>query len=261
MSKLDVSSGPSSLRLQVNTEAKLKALLEISQNLGKALGLDEVLPKLLDSLFTIFLQADRGFIVLRDPQTGRLVPKAVKHRRHDEARNDPHQPHDRQQRDGHARRRSSRPTRPADSRFDMAESIVDFHIRSMMCAPLIASDGEPLGVIQIDTLDQRNRFNRDDLDVLASVACQAAFAVENAQLHEAALREQAIDARVGRGPRGAAGLPALGAAATARVRFLRVLRAGQPAGRRLLRLRRAARRAAGASWWPTCRARAFRPRC
>ena len=45
-----------------------------------------------------------------------------------------------------------------DVRFDMAESIVDFHIRSMICAPLVASDGQSLGVIQLDTLDPRNRF-------------------------------------------------------------------------------------------------------
>ena len=75
----------------------------------------------------------------------------------------------------------------------MAESVVDFHIRSMMCAPLVASDGSVLGVLQIDTLDPRNRFSHDDLEVLASVACQAAVAVENAQLHEAAVREQAME--------------------------------------------------------------------
>ena len=67
MSKLAVSSASAGLRLEVNTEAKLKALIEIGQNLGKALGLAEVLPKLLDSLFAVFPQADRGFIVLRDP--------------------------------------------------------------------------------------------------------------------------------------------------------------------------------------------------
>ena len=58
--------------------------------------------------------------------------------------------------------------------------------------PLINRDGNSLGVIQIDTLDPRNRFRQDDLDVLVSVACQAAFAVENAQLHEAAMRDQAM---------------------------------------------------------------------
>jgi serine phosphatase RsbU (regulator of sigma subunit) len=75
----------------------------------------------------------------------------------------------------------------------LAESIVDFQIRSMMCAPLISGSGEALGVIQIDTLDQRSRFIREDLDVLASVACQAAVALENAELHETALREQVFE--------------------------------------------------------------------
>src|SRR3989304_534540 len=84
MSKLDVSSASTGMRLQVNTEAKLKALLEISRNLGRAIGMQEVLPKLLDSLFKIFFQADRGFIVLKDSQTGLLVPKAVKHRKGEE---------------------------------------------------------------------------------------------------------------------------------------------------------------------------------
>ncbi|MBN2476007.1 MAG: SpoIIE family protein phosphatase [Pirellulales bacterium] len=191
MSKVDVTTSSSGLRLQANTEAKLRALIEILKNLGKTLDMDEVLSKLLDSLFGIFLQADRGFIVLRDQATGRLVPKAVKHRRLGDEETI----------------RISRTIvnsvmtakeailsadAAADSRFDMAESIVDFQIRSMMCAPLIGSEGHALGVIQIDTLDQRSRFSREDLDVLASVATPAAFVVANAQLHEAALREQAL---------------------------------------------------------------------
>ncbi len=191
MSKLDVSTGSSGLQLQSNAEAKLKALVAIGQALGKAVGLDEVLSRILDSLFAIFVQADRGFVVLKDARTGRLIPKAVKHRRQNDSQTV----------------RISRTIvngvmnskeailsadAAADSRFEMAESILDFHIRSMMCVPLVGSDGLALGVIQIDTLDQRSRFNREDLDVLAAVACQAAFAVENAQLHEAALRDRAV---------------------------------------------------------------------
>jgi phosphoserine phosphatase RsbU/P len=191
MSKVDISSGSSSLQLAVNTEAKLRALIEIGQNMGKAVGLGEVLPKLLASLFTIFIQADRGFIVLRDPLTGRLVPKVVKHRR--EQANETVRI-SRTIVNGVMASKEAILSADAtsDARFDMAESIVDFQIRSMMCAPLIASDGQVLGVIQIDTLDRRSRFSREDLDVLASVACQAAFAIENAQLHEAAIRGEAI---------------------------------------------------------------------
>ena len=103
-----------------------------------------MLPKLLDSLFTIFIQADRGFIVLRDPASGRLVPKAVKHRRGDDAETI----------------RISRTivngvmaSREAILSADAAndavstwpQSIVDFHIRSMMCAPLVNSEGDAIG--------------------------------------------------------------------------------------------------------------------
>ncbi|NQT39299.1 MAG: SpoIIE family protein phosphatase [Planctomycetes bacterium] len=189
MSKIDVSSAD--LRLAANAEVKLKALIEIGQSLGNALGLSQVLPKLLDCLFTIFLQADRGFVVLAEPNSGKLIPKAVKYRREESGQ---------VMRISRTIVNNVMETKQAtlsadatsDARFDMAESIVDFHIRSMMCAPLIDSAGNALGVIQIDTVNARNRFNEEDLEVLASVACQAAYAVENARLHEAALKDQSM---------------------------------------------------------------------
>ena len=191
MSKLDVSSGTDGLRLAVNAEAKLKALLEIGRNLGKAVGLGEVLPKVLDSLFAIFIQADRGFVVLKDPRTNKLVPKAVRHRREKAAE---------QIRISRtivnavmaAKQAILSADAATDTQFGMSESIVDFQIHSMMCAPLIGTEGEVLGVLQIDTLDPRHRFNNEDLEVLASVACQAAIAVENAQLHEIAVQRQLL---------------------------------------------------------------------
>jgi len=191
MTKLDASMGPTGARLRLQPEAKLKALVEIGQNLSRALAPGDVLPRLLDGLFAIFVQADRGFIVLRSPDSKGLVPMAVKHRR--DADNQTIRISRTIVNEVMARKEAILSAdATSDSRFDMAESIIDFHIRSMMCAPLIGIDGEALGVIQIDTLDQRNRFSREDLDVLTSVASQAAYAVENAQLHEAALRERAI---------------------------------------------------------------------
>jgi phosphoserine phosphatase RsbU/P len=189
MTRLDVSSGSSSLRLEVNPQAKLRALIEISQNLGRAVALNDVLPKVLDSLLAIFPQADRGVMVLRDPTSGRLVPRAMKHRRPELLDT---------VRISRTIVQGVMTTKEAilsadassDIRFKASESIVDFHIRSVMCAPLITSQGDVTGVIQIDTSDQRNRFSRDDLEVLASVACQAAIAVENAELHETAIRDQ-----------------------------------------------------------------------
>jgi serine phosphatase RsbU (regulator of sigma subunit) len=191
-SKVDIQSSLTGLQVSVNPEVKLQALLEITQNLRAAIALDQVLQNVLDSLFTIFIQADRGFIVLRESEGGPLVPKAVKHRRADEADTI------RISRTIVNQVMSSKEAilsadAASDSRFDTSQSIADFRIRSMMCAPLVDSDARALGVIQIDTLDQRSRFQQNDLEVLASVACQAATAVENAQLHEAALHRQALE--------------------------------------------------------------------
>ncbi|MFV2067037.1 MAG: SpoIIE family protein phosphatase [Pirellulales bacterium] len=191
MSKLDLSSSSGGVLISVKPEVKLQAVLEIARNLGRALSLDEVLSKLLDSLFKIFVQADRGFVVLQFDPDEPLAPKAVKYRRPDD---------DRSARISRTIIRQAMEAREAilsadavsDDRFELAESIADFHIRSMMCAPLIASDQRPLGVLQIDTLNQRSRFTEEDLEVLASIASQAAVAVENAQLHDQALKQRAL---------------------------------------------------------------------
>lgn len=193
MATFDVGGGGSaSWRLSAKPEVKLAALLEITNNLGKAMSVDEILPKLLDSLFKIFVQADRGFVVMRPKPDGPLVPVAVKNRREGDEQ----------------RTRISRTiveeaikSRKAilsadassDERFSMAQSIADFAIRSMICAPMVGTEGEPLGVIQIDTMNQKSRFSDEDLEVLAGVASQAAVSLENAKMHEQVLAQRGME--------------------------------------------------------------------
>jgi sigma-B regulation protein RsbU (phosphoserine phosphatase) len=156
------------------------------------MSVEEILPKLLDSLFKIFVQADRGFVVMRPKPDGPLVPVAVKNRRESDEQ----------------RTRISRTiveeaikSRKAilsadassDERFSMAQSIADFAIRSMICAPMIGGEGEPLGVIQIDTMNQKSRFTDEDLEVLAGVASQAAVSLENAKMHEQVAAQKALE--------------------------------------------------------------------
>jgi serine phosphatase RsbU (regulator of sigma subunit)/pSer/pThr/pTyr-binding forkhead associated (FHA) protein len=191
MATFDVSGGSASWRLSAKPEVKLAALLEISNNLAKTFSVNEILPKLLDSLFKIFVQADRGFVVMRTKADGPLVPVAVKSRRSgDEER----------MRISRTIIEEAMKSRKAilsadaasDERFGMAQSIADFSIRSMICAPMIGSDDKPIGVIQIDTLNQRARFTDEDLEVLAGVASQAAVAFDNAAMHEQVVAQRAM---------------------------------------------------------------------
>ncbi len=176
-------------RIIVRPEAKLRAVMEISQNLARTLKADEVLPKILESLFKIFPQADRGFIVLREQSSGTLQIKSQRVRRDDlidstrvsgtilhEAMNK-----------GCALLSADA---TSDERFKFSDSVAAMTIRSVMCAPLMGQTAEPLGAIQIDTVNNAQPFAPDDLEVLASVAAQAALALENAQLHTAALKQR-----------------------------------------------------------------------
>ena len=66
----------------------------------------------------------------------------------------------------------------------------------MMCVPLLRLDGEVLGVLSIDSQNPIGRFTRDDLDILMTVAGQAALAYENARLVQAYADKQKQDSEL-----------------------------------------------------------------
>ncbi len=191
ISSLDIASARHA-RMAVRPEVKLRAVMEISTNLAQTLELDGMLPKILESLFNIFPQADRGFVVLKDPDTEKLVVKTMRTRNGDRVQTTPLSTTIIREAMNEGRAVLTA-NALGDRRFDQSKSIADLRIRSLMCAPLLGHDGAALGVIQIDTLDIRQQFSQDDLDVLASVAAQAALAVENATLHTSVLKQRDLE--------------------------------------------------------------------
>ncbi len=189
-SKLDIRGTSLGSQLTTGAEMRLKAMLEITHNLGRAVAVEEVLPKVLDTLFKIFLQADRAFIVLR--QGEELVARWTKTRQEDQQE---------AFRISRTVMREVMESREAiitldassDERFEMANSISDFRIRSMVVAPLLDSDGEPLGAIQMDTLDSKRQFEPRDLEILSGVATQAGMAIEKAQMHEQLIIQHRVE--------------------------------------------------------------------
>ena len=191
LSSISVSPFDSQRRSGVHAATKLKAILQLMKNLGQNLDLDEVMEKILDSLFIIFPNAEDGLIVLLGESSDQLIPMAVKHR--------------------HPTAEPIRISRTVfnnviknktaalsadvlnDERFNHAQSVVNMSTRSMMCAPLIDADGNALGAIKLDSHEMGKRFKPEDLELLASVAVQAALYVRNAQLHVLAMKEVALD--------------------------------------------------------------------
>jgi len=176
--------------LVVQPQEKLRALLDITTALTKTLNLEDLLPQIADELFKVFKQADRCFIIQLDDDK-RLRPVVTKVRRQ-----------------GDTNERFSRTIvkrcletlqsylsedATSDSDVSAAQSIAEFKIRSVMCVPLATQDGQPLGVIQLDSQDRTKKFSQDDLKFLICVAAQASIAIENARMHEQILNQQKLE--------------------------------------------------------------------
>jgi serine phosphatase RsbU (regulator of sigma subunit) len=173
----------------VKPEAKFRALRLISQELGGTLVLSEVLDRIFNSLFEIFPRAERGFVLLKDPANGALLPEVIRSRT------------------GPAGELKISKTvlnrvlnagqailcKDLAQEFPESASISDSKIRSLMCVPLFDSERKTVGVMQIDTRDGRGRFEQDDLDLMAAVASQISVAVQNAQLHKALLKQREME--------------------------------------------------------------------
>jgi phosphoserine phosphatase RsbU/P len=179
VSSLAVTGHP---RFGVAPEAKLRAVLEISDALGNALALDKVLPRILESLFTIFPKATRGFILLRDPDTGKLLPEAV--HLHGNTGATPQLSLTVIDQAMASAQAILTVDAGRDARFSASESIRQLNLHSIMCVPMVSPSGSILGVIQIDTLDSTGVFGQEDLDVLVCATMQAARAIELARMHE-----------------------------------------------------------------------------
>lgn len=200
---LDASQSSSAMMLKVRPEDKLKAILEITRKLSSAIKIDAVAPKIVESLFSIFPQAERGLVVLKEEGSDRLVIKASKQRL--------------------VRSRSLAPgAGPVGADMEEASvsisrtivnmvlgekravltqdagglptsaSIAEMRIQSVMSVPILTPDNRALGFIQLDTSHSK-QFGNDDLDILTAVAGQAAIAINNAQLLEKQMRTEIIE--------------------------------------------------------------------
>lgn len=185
--KIVSSSGSDTGSYSTPTDARFDALLEITQSLGQFLSLDKLLPRVLDSLFKMLPQSDRGCIILKDSD-GQLKPGWVKVRK-GELRVS-RAVISKVMQTGDAIVTSNALT---DSRFSASQSIADFRLKSVMCAPLVDRDGNALGVMQLDTTNGRSAFGRDDLKILVAMATQTSLAITVAKLHEAELRARTLE--------------------------------------------------------------------
>jgi serine phosphatase RsbU (regulator of sigma subunit)/pSer/pThr/pTyr-binding forkhead associated (FHA) protein len=170
------------------SERRLKTLLRIVEKVRSVLDLDRLLTEILEVVFEVF-HPERGLILMLDRKTGTLTPRVHKAVSGPEqitiSRTIVHQA---------IRERVSLLISDAatDERFQMAESVVAHHIRSAMCAPLIAQNAV-LGVLYVDSLSFKADYTLAELELLTGITDQVAMAISNALLHQSLIEQNRLE--------------------------------------------------------------------
>lgn len=160
---------------------ELGTLYDIARALNSSLDLDEVLRMVIDRVIEV-VKADRGFLVLRDPETRQLEFKI--------ARDKYARTIDRNEFEFKISRSTvervistGEPILTGNAREDIvgSASIVTQGIRSIMCAPLVVRD-QCIGAVYVDSLINTTLFGPKHRELMLAFCHQAAIAIDNARL-------------------------------------------------------------------------------
>jgi len=139
---------------------------------------DEILEHVMEIAFEV-LPVDRGFILLRDAESGELECELVRANDQVELRPRGEVPISKTMLEQVISHRVALMTYDAlsDQRLAGTESVRIHQIRAAMCAPLWSGE-KIIGVMQLDTPHHTGSFTEPDVDLLATLANYCAVAIE-----------------------------------------------------------------------------------
>lgn len=180
--ELDELSSADTLDRPMTLRRNMELVATVSDALRDRLTLDEILERILTCIFSLFQRIDRGAIILKDTETGRITGVLSRHKdgSHADSPSYSRSIVRKVLKEGKAFRLLD--TFGADSE-ELSESIQLMKIRSALCVPMI-SRSRVRGVIYLDSLKEPYGFRKDDHLLLTALGSSAAIAVENALLHE-----------------------------------------------------------------------------
>src|SRR5262249_47418700 len=167
----------------------------ITQDLGHTLDLDPLLGKLLDHLLRLFPQADRGMVLVCEPDRSptakpppgsppgtppepRLVVRAQRTRHKTSDGDFPYSRTIVRKALEEGVGLLSEDVR-GDRNLPLSATMVSLNLRSFLCVPLIGWEKRRLGVIQLDSLRAGQSFKQADLEMLTAIGLQASVVLQN----------------------------------------------------------------------------------
>jgi len=168
----------------------LSVLYELVSVVSSIFSIEQLLHEVMELIFRE-MPVDRGFILLRN-EDDRLEPLVVRYRHPNEAVKitTSNTIIDHVVSKGEAVLCTNA---MGDRRFSMGDSVQDYGLRSVICAPLVARD-RILGVIHIDTSITDTTYTNDQLHLLTAIGYQSGLAVYNVQLYQEAIKAERLAA-------------------------------------------------------------------
>ena len=163
----------------------LYVLYLVTRTLLTTTNQDQLLRTILDLAFQV-IDSDFGFIVLRDPKSGNVVPKVIKHKR------EPEKPA------GELRLQQAILNKVINEKLSILTSdlVVD-KVHTSMSVPLWRQE-EVIGMIQLESHHSSKAFTKPDLDLLTTICNQMAIVLEQANLMEKVRWEELMRSRLER---------------------------------------------------------------
>jgi PAS domain S-box-containing protein len=178
-------------RIEIDQEASakrvadLKALLEISIGINSSLVLEDVFQMVMHKAIEL-MKAERGLIMLIN-ESGQLETKVAYNLCKEEMMEEDFRISSsitsQVARTGRAVYTSDA---LADERYAKQKSIVELHLRSIMCVPLTVK-GKVIGVIYLDNSNQATMFLKSDLYLFELYAQLVSNALHNARIYDSLL--------------------------------------------------------------------------
>lgn len=166
----------------MTAKKNMELIYRVSSVLMQSSDLNEILEKILDSIFDLLKRIDRGMILLVDQKTG-AISEAVSRARGKRGEG-------RLRYDVTVVERVIEENKgmiildiDAEEETDLSATLKLLKIGSLMCVPLI-SKSKVRGAIYVDSIDKAHGFRKEDLDLLTALSGPSALAIENALLSE-----------------------------------------------------------------------------
>ncbi|HVJ79719.1 MAG TPA: ATP-binding protein [Planctomycetia bacterium] len=181
--------------------ANLAVMYETSQAIGRIGDIGELLDHIMSLVFRS-IRADRGCVMLSDPETGQLKPTAVRYAPGVDS--EERITISRSIVDWTIKKEEGAIVLNAqkDQRFADSPSVSQLGIREAMCVPLRGRH-ETLGAMYVDIKTDRREvlstgapamFNEDQLKLMLAIAAQAGLAIEDNRFHRAMVQAERLAA-------------------------------------------------------------------